>query len=233
MCKLNTDMSYKGDIFMNFLDTVKNSLNTAVDTISAVTHTIIEKNRTNAQLNRLRLVMKNESEMINRAYIALGKHYYENSGKGENFLPAKNESELFKVIETSKSRIKKARERYSLILENQTVEIYDNYDKDAIEDITVACSNEDEYEQSPFPVKDEKTQAAQDDITVAAKDTDEKAKDTVKNVKDAVADAVSDVKDTVSDTAQKVKDTVKNAVNETKETISETVSSETDENFSF
>lgn len=197
---------------MDFLDTVKNSLNTAVDTISTVTHTIIEKNRTNAQLNRLRLVMKNESEMINRAYIALGKHYYENSGRGkEFFVPAQNEKELFKVIETSKNKIKKARERYNQILENQTVEIFDNYDKGTIEDITVACSNEDEYAGSPFPVKEEKPQDVED-ITVAVKDVAE-------DVADTVSEVAEDIKDTVSEIAENVADTV--------------TGSETDENFSF
>ncbi len=140
---------------MPFFDTVKTSLGNAVDTISTITHTIIEKNRTNAMLNRLRLVMKNESEMINRAYITLGKHYYESSKSEKGFFPSQNENELFEVIETSKQRIKKARERYSQILENQTVEVY-NYDNMAdLEDITVACSNEDEYPGSPFETKDE------------------------------------------------------------------------------
>lgn len=211
---------------MDFLDTVKNSLNSAVDTISAVTHTIIEKNRTNAQLNRLRLVMKNESEMINRAYIALGKHYYESSIKGEAFVPAQNESELFKVIETSKTKIKKARERYSQILENQTVEIYDNYDKNTIEDITVACSNEDEYAGSPFPVKEEKPQNVED-ITVAVKETaeavEDKVSDVAEEVKENVEEVVSEVVDTVEDVVQEAADVVSDAVN----------SSETEENFSF
>ena len=150
---------------MPFLDTVKCSLNTAVDTITAITHNIVEKNRTNAQLNRLRLVMKNESEMINRAYIALGKHYYESTKSEKGFFPSQNENELFDVIESSKQRIKKARERYSQILENQTVEIYKYDSDDALEDITVACSNEDEYDDSPFegikdePVKDGKSDA--------------------------------------------------------------------------
>lgn len=143
---------------MAFFDTVKNTINSAVDTISTVTQTIIEKNRTNAQLNRLRLVMKNESEMINRAYIALGKHYYENVKGAKDTSPVPNEQELFAVIENSKKRIQKARERYSQILENQTVEIYENVDKSMIEDITVACSNEDQYDASPFPVKEEAQQ---------------------------------------------------------------------------
>ena len=69
---------------MTFFDTVKGTVNTAADTISNVTQNIVEKNRTNAKLNRLRLIMKCESELMNRAYIALGKSFYENAKKGES-----------------------------------------------------------------------------------------------------------------------------------------------------
>ena len=48
---------------MTILDSVKGTVNTAVDTISSVAQTIVEKNRTNAKLNRLRLVMKSESDL--------------------------------------------------------------------------------------------------------------------------------------------------------------------------
>ena len=47
---------------MAFLDSVKNGLTNAVDTVSGVTQAIIEKNRLNAQLNRLRAIMKSECE---------------------------------------------------------------------------------------------------------------------------------------------------------------------------
>ena len=69
---------------MTFLDTVKNGLNCAVETVSSVTQTLVEKNRQNAQLNRLRTVMRNECEMINRAYISLGKKYYDIKINGRN-----------------------------------------------------------------------------------------------------------------------------------------------------
>ena len=62
---------------MTIFGTVKETMNTAVDTISSVAQSIVEKNRVNAKLNRLRLIMKNESELMNRAYIALGKQFYE------------------------------------------------------------------------------------------------------------------------------------------------------------
>lgn len=67
---------------MTILDSVKGTVNTAVDTISSVAQTIVEKNRTNAKLNRLRLVMKSESELMNRAYIAHRKVMYDSRKKG-------------------------------------------------------------------------------------------------------------------------------------------------------
>ena len=59
------------------IDKVKSTMNTAADTITTVAQNFVEKNRTKAKLNRLRMVMKSESELMNRAYIALGKEYYE------------------------------------------------------------------------------------------------------------------------------------------------------------
>ena len=46
---------------MTFFDTVKGTVNTAADTISNVTQNIVEKNRTNAKLNRLRLIMQRKA----------------------------------------------------------------------------------------------------------------------------------------------------------------------------
>ena len=100
---------------MTILDSVKGTVNTAVDTISSVAQTIVEKNRTNAKLNRLRLVMKSESELMNRAYIALGKIMYDSRKKGTEINDAECEK-LLKVIDTSKAKIAKARECYRKIV---------------------------------------------------------------------------------------------------------------------
>lgn len=139
---------------MTFLDTVKGTVSTAVDTISSVTQTIVEKNRTNAKLNRLRLVMKNESELMNRAYIALGKQHYEAAKKGEK-LSAEKEEKLFDVIEKSKAKIAKARDCYRKIVDSQNDIFYgtpfvQEYNNEDVVDITVACSNESDYDNSPF-----------------------------------------------------------------------------------
>ncbi len=134
---------------MAILDTVKNGFVTAVDTVSAVTQTIIERNRLNAQLNRLRALMKNECEMINRAYITLGKKYYENKLNNKSDA-CENEQELFEIIRNSKENMRRARERYRQLIDAQNVDVVKTYDIADLEDITVACSNEDEYEASPF-----------------------------------------------------------------------------------
>ena len=139
---------------MAILDSVKTGFSTAVGTVSGITQTIIEKNRLNAQLSRLRSLIKSECEMINRAYITLGKKYYENK-IGDKSDACENEEELFQIIENSKEQVKKLRERYVKLIESQTVEITKKYDVEDLEDITGACSNEDEYEESPFVTEPE------------------------------------------------------------------------------
>ncbi|MBR1730973.1 MAG: hypothetical protein IJ725_00865 [Ruminococcus sp.] len=151
---------------MAIFDSVKNGFSTAVNTVSGITQTIIEKNRLNAQLSRLRALMKSECEMINRAYITLGKKYYENKVNDKTDA-CENEEELFEIIAHSKEQIKKLRERYVNLIQSQTVEITKKYDVEDLEDITVACSNEDEYDESPFVSEPE---AAEDDDKIVTKD---------------------------------------------------------------
>lgn len=141
---------------MAVLETLRNTMNTAVDTIQSVTQTVIEKNRTNAKLNRLRFIMKNESELMNRAYIALGKQCYENQKTGAPVSPEAKER-LISVIDSSKAKLAKARECYREIVDSQNNVFgeknelnVEKADTANIVDITVACSNENEYQSSPF-----------------------------------------------------------------------------------
>ncbi len=165
---------------MTILDSVKGTVNTAVDTISSVAQTIVEKNRTNAKLNRLRLVMKSESELMNRAYIALGKVMYDSRKKGTEINDAECEK-LLKVIDTSKAKIAKARECYRKIVNSSNDIFYGNPEvapevkEDDIVDITVACSNEGDYKSSPF--KEEKPVEKQPEAVTEEKAEPEQAKD--------------------------------------------------------
>ena len=182
---------------MTFLDTVKSGITTAVDTVSGVTQTFIEKNRANAQLNRLRAVMKSECEMINRAYIALGKNYYENKNEGKNDV-CPNEEELFEIIEQSKANIKRARERYRLVVESQSVELVTEYDIAELEDITVSCSNEDEYEASPFAQPQEEEKDAEDVVAEVI----EKAKKCAEELADKAEDVIEEAEENLEEVAE-------------------------------
>lgn len=171
---------------MTFFDTVKGTVNTAADTISNVTQNIVEKNRTNAKLNRLRLIMKCESELMNRAYIALGKSFYENAKKGES-VSEDQQKKLFEVIENSKAKIAKARECYRQIVDNSNDVFYGTpetqpkpeFKNDEVVDITVACSNENEYKSSPFETQTEQKEEVAAEQPKTAEEVKAEEKDSV------------------------------------------------------
>lgn len=159
---------------MSIVNTLISGFNSAVEAISSTAQTIIEKNRTNAKLNRLRDVMKSESELMNRAYIALGKGYYEQIKKGEK-PDSEREAKLVELIDNCKARIAKARDCYRQIVEKQNEFLYtsvsgtpkkeEHFEKKDVVDITVACSNENEYNTNPFPPREEEKDAAEKDVT--------------------------------------------------------------------
>ena len=149
---------------MVIFDTFKSGIETAVNTISTVTQNLIDKKRTDAKLCRLRDVMKSESELMNRAYIALGKGYYEQIKKGEK-PSTEREQKLVELIDNCKARIARARECYRKIVENRNADLFaapvekkaeESFEKQDVVDITVACSNESEYASSPFPKAEKK-----------------------------------------------------------------------------
>jgi hypothetical protein len=96
---------------------------------------------------------------MNRAYIALGKQHYEAAKKGEQ-LSAEKEQKLFDVIDKSKAKIAKARDCYRNIVDSQNDIFYGapdvrDYSSKDVVDITVACSNESDYDSSPFDIDED------------------------------------------------------------------------------
>lgn len=155
---------------MTFFDTLKGGFDTAVETVSTVAQTFIEKKRTNAKLNRLRSVMKSESELMNRAYIAMGKGYYEQIKKGEK-ANTEREEKLVELIDNCKAKIAKARDCYRKTVEKQNEFLYttaagneEGFEKQDVVDITVACSNENEYASSPFENTEQEKPAEKDAV---------------------------------------------------------------------
>lgn len=183
---------------MMIFDTVKGTVSTAVDTISSVAQSIVEKNRTNAKLNRLRVVMKSESELMNRAYIALGKQLYESQKNGKA-VSAENQEKLFEVIEKSKAKIARARECYRKIVDSQNDIFYGNpeeekeYSSNEVVDITVACSNESDYKSSPFESLEAQVKTAVDEIKDEAEETAEKVEEKAEELKEELTSADEEI----------------------------------------
>ncbi|MDD6490006.1 MAG: hypothetical protein PUG48_09390 [Clostridia bacterium] len=131
---------------MGFIDKVG-------DSVSQSVNAIIDKNRKYAQLNRLDAVIRNEKEVLEQAYIALGKQYYKVlKGNTAN----SDVSEICTVIKDAKLRLKKAQKRYNYVekygienveKEQPDVEVAaddvksDIDDLEEDEDITIACAD--------------------------------------------------------------------------------------------
>ena len=193
----------------NILDTIRGTMNTAGETLSTMAQTFVEKNRTKAKLNRLRMVMKSESELMNRAYIALGKDYYELLKKGDGASLDEKQENLLKLIDNSKAKISRARDCYRRILEDQTEDLYTTETKEKpvpqedVVDITVACSNEDDYSSSPF-----------ENVSAAAEDVKDALEDTVEDVAEKAENAAETVKEKAEDTGCHISKAVKEALDE-------------------
>ena len=187
------------------IDKVKSTMNTAADTITTVAQNFVEKNRTKAKLNRLRMVMKSESELMNRAYIALGKEYYEMLKKGDVTAADEKQKNLLGVIDNSKAKIAKARECYRMVLESQSEFVYAvptapekkpvEVKQEDVVDITVACSNEDDYDSSPFEAAEEKLEETAGAVADKAEELADNAAEAAAEAKEHIVKAVKEALD--------------------------------------
>ena len=190
---------------MDFLNNVKGTVCNVVETVSNVAQSYVERNRTKAKLNRLRMVMKSESELMNRAYIALGKEYYEMLKKGEVSASDEKQKNLLGVIDNSKAKIAKARECYRMVLESQSEFVYAapnapeskpaEVKQEDVVDITVACSNEDDYDSSPFEAAAEKAEDVAADVAEAAQDAAGDIAEAAQDAKEHISKAVKEALD--------------------------------------
>ena len=135
---------------MDFIDKLSMVLSDSLDYL-------IDRNRQKAQLNRIEAVIKNETEILNRAYIALGKHYYKTlDGRTEET----DISQICDTIKNSKLRLKKAKARYEYIFK------YGVPTPGLRDDISVAYIDDSYYpEEKMSPKKSEPDD--EQDITIA------------------------------------------------------------------
>lgn len=200
---------------MNLLDKVGEGLAASVDVL-------VEKNRQLAQLNRLSAVIKTETDMINRAYIALGKQYFKIL---EGTAQENDMSQICEVIKFSEERLKKAQARYDYVkvygVPTSSVDTVDmirpNEDEDSCEeencdesDVTAEeISEEDENEDITIAVVEEEIKKAVEE-TVSEPESAQaepvKAEETSEPEKTETEETAED--DTAKTIAEKAAETV-------------------------
>lgn len=82
-------------------------LKNVTDSVGRAAGFVVEQNHRAALANRLKIVIRNEKEVQARAYIELGKYYYQNLRDPEN----PQAERLCTAIEGSSSRLKRAFEK--------------------------------------------------------------------------------------------------------------------------
>ena len=90
---------------MSFLENLGNGIARVIDSV-------VEKNHRASVINRLRIVIRNERENTARAYVALGKYYFENLRDPQN----EETERLCRSVEESTARMRRAFEKISIIL---------------------------------------------------------------------------------------------------------------------
>lgn len=125
---------------MKVLSIISNAMADAVEYV-------VEKNRIQAQQNRLRMVMRNEAELMDKSYIMLGKYYYNNLRDTDS----NEQNKLYcETIDKSSARMKKAVQRYKDLMIEQAqaccCEDFSAIEEEEADggDITVCCSYDDE-----------------------------------------------------------------------------------------
>ena len=85
---------------MSFLENLGNGIARVIDSV-------VEKNHRASVINRLRIVIRNERENTARAYVALGKYYFENLRDPQN----EETERLCRSVEESTARMRRAFEK--------------------------------------------------------------------------------------------------------------------------
>jgi len=158
---------------MDIKNEIKNSVKFASDAATDAVQALVEKSRLRANANRIRQVIKSDTELRNQAYIELGRFFYENMRDNLN---AEQEA-LCVVVDKTTKRIDKATKKYS-----EQIEL--------LNDTKLCCDNSEKLKKAVCNAAStisEKTKTKAQDIKQVAKETvadiSYKAKDKVEEIK--------------------------------------------------
>ena len=219
--------------------------NTASDTLTNVTQNIVEKSHNKTKLNHLKKEMRSELESLNRAYIELGKEYY-NLLKNSDSAPLNDkQAHLIKDIEKSRTKIASDLKCYRAILEIKTEEPREKISKSTTvisEKKTEAVTEpvEEKAEIVPEPTEEkietviepveEKTEPVTEPVeektAPITEPTEEKAEPVIEPVEkktEIVPEPVEEKTETVTEPAEEKTETVAEPVEEKVETVTKPV----------
>ncbi len=160
---------------MNIIDKVSTGISASVDLL-------VDKNRQLAQLNRLSAIIRNETEVINHAYIALGKQYFKIL---EGTAEETDMTQIREVIKFSQERLKKAQARYDYI------KVY-GVPSSSVDNVEMTVHAQEAEEDEITSEVQEPTEEESADITIAVADeTVEEKAEASKNKKNETDDEVA------------------------------------------
>lgn len=176
---------------MDIKNDFKAGVKICADAASDVAQALVEKSRLKAKANRIRQVIKSDTELRNQAYIELGRFFYENCRDNAN-----EECEsLCTVVDKTTARINKATHKYLELLGDSGSIKLSGENTEKIKKLLA---------QKTEKIKDT-TQEKVSDIKDKAK---EKASDLGSKAKSKAQDIKAQAKETVAELSDKAKDKV-------------------------
>lgn len=199
---------------MDFKDNIKNGARLAADAATDIAQALVSKSRLRANANRIRQVIKADTELKNQAYIELGRYYYENMRDS-----ADEELEnLCVVVDKTTARINKASKKYVELLNQSNDTKLKSENTEKIKTIVT-----DKAEK----IKDS-ADATVAEIKDFAKDATKKVKDKATDVSDKVREKATDISDTVKEKTANVSSKVKEKATDIKDKAKDSVLDITD-----
>lgn len=176
---------------MDIKNDLKNGVKLCADAATDVAQALVEKSRLKAKANRIKQVIKADTELMNQAYIELGRYFYENLRED-----ADQECEaLCVVVDKTTKRIDKASRKYVEIMSSSNDVKFKSENTEKIKKI-VSDTAEDIKDKAKETGKKAKNKATDlsDKAKLKAQDISAKAKVTVADFKDKAKDKAEDFK---------------------------------------
>ncbi len=183
---------------MSIKNEFKYGVKLAADAATDVAQALVEKSRLRAKANRIKQVIKSDTELRNQAYIELGRYFYDNLREN-----ATEECEsLCVVVDKTTARINKASRKYVELMSNSS-------------EVKFSSENTEKIKQ----LVSDKADKIKDTTADKVNEIKEKAKDTSNKAKEKAVDFSEKAKEKAQDISHKAKETVADISDKAKDKV--------------